>query len=590
MKMKNSEFRLNRKALLGLMVLAAVGAAPVQAATITVDPAAVDAAVAGSNGCSLREAVLSINAGADFGDCVAVITEGYGTNDTITMPAGTYTLTEQGVDETVDTLVLPLAVTNVSNTAIGDLDITKSVRIIGAASATTIIQWDAAIPVANRDRIFHVNAATGIVNVVVQGVTLKEGSANQVDLGVGPVSGSGPLPTNYWLRRAGGALAVGPAAAVVLVDPNITGQANSEGRGGSNRPPSEGDTGATITLTLTDVIVDGNAAGGDGGGIYTAAAMTATNIIVRNNNSITNGGGIYNEGNTSLTASTVSGNIAEGGGGVFLTGSNTVTIAGVTMSSNRAVGGGAVSGRSGVIINMVNSTLSGNLGADVGAGFYHNGVASLRFVSIANNVAGADSEAAGAGINTFKSGSSVTTIKNVLLAGNKKGWVPVDYKTDAFPDTTLLTPSNCGTTGSGTPDITSNGYNLSSDTTCAAVLTQATDKNNIDPLIGDLAANGGPTLTHALLAGSPALSAGGAEADVTVDQRGVTREAPPDIGAFELANITPTPTPTPTTTSSGGGGGGGCAITTGKEPFDPVLPMLAVLGLIGVGVRRLRRY
>ena len=206
------KFRLNRKALFGMMVLAAVGASPVYAATITVDPTAADAAVAGDAKCSLREAVLSVNAGANVGDCVAVVTEAYGTNDTIVLPAGTYTLTLSGVDEIENAATTPLDVLNTPDATIGDLDVTKSVRIIGAGSLLTTIQWDPAIAAASRDRIFHVNAATGTVNVVIQGVKLTQGQTTQVDLGAGPASGSGPLPTNYYLRRAGGALAVGPAA------------------------------------------------------------------------------------------------------------------------------------------------------------------------------------------------------------------------------------------------------------------------------------------------------------------------------------------------------------------------------------------
>lgn len=38
-----------------------------------------------------------------------------------------------------------------------------------------------------------------------------------------------------------------------------------------------------------------------------------------------------------------------------------------------------------------------------------------------------------------------------------------------------------------------------------------------------------------------------------------------------------------------GSGGGGCAVASGGKPFDPVLPALAALGLIGLGLRRLRR-
>lgn len=574
------KFRLNREALFGMMVLAAVGVSPVHAATITVDPTAADAAVAGDAKCSLREAVLSVNAGANVGDCIAVVTDAYGTNDTIVLPAGTYTLTVSGVDEIENAATVGvLDVLNTPDATIGDLDVTKSVRIIGAGSLLTTIQWDPAIAAASRDRIFHVNATTGTVDVVVQGVKLTQGQTSQLDLGAGPASGSGPLPTNYYLRRAGGALAVGPAASVVLVDPNITGQAHSEGRGGSKKPTEHDETGATFTLTLTDVIVDGNVAGGDGGGIYTAAAMTATSTIVRNNLALTNGGGVYNEGNTSFTGSTLSGNRAEGGGGLFLTGSNTVNIAGTTLSANRAIGGGAISGRAKVTINVVNSTLSGNLGDDVGAGFYSNGPASLRFVTIANNIAGADAPTAGAGINTFPSGAVNVALKNVLLAANRKGWDPV-AEPDGPAAPAALPSANCGSTG-GAMSITSAGYNLSSDASCTA-LTQATDRNNVDPKIGPLADNGGPTQTHALAADSPALSAGAADPAVTVDQRGQPRQTPPDIGAFELANVVSGGTePTAPIVVDGGG----CTVG-GEKPFDPALPAMLAAALAVLGWRR----
>ena len=119
----------------------------------------------------------------------------------------------------------------------------------------------------------------------------------------------------------------------------------------------------------------------------------------------------------------------------------------------------------------------------------------------------------------------------------------------------------------------------------------ATDKNNLDPKIGVLANNNagttGTTDTHALLAGSPALGAGAADATVTVDQttdqRGVTRETPPDIGAFELV----TPAAPATTTSDSGGGGGGCALG-GDGRFDPSLPALLAAGLGFFGWRRFK--
>jgi len=272
---------------------------------------------------------------------------------------------------------------------------------------------------------------------------------------------------------------------------------------------------------------------------------------------------------TAYTNATVSSNIDV----TDLTGTNTVTFSGTTLSGNRAIGGGAVSGRAGVTINMVNSTLSGNLGDDVGAGFYHQGAASLRFVTIANNISGADAPTAGSGINVFPSGAVAVALKNVLLAANKVGWDST-VEPNGPADPAALASANCGYTGSSMA-ITSSGNNLSSDASCTT-LNLATDKNNVDPKIGALANNGGLTLTHALLADSPALSAAASDAAVTTDQRGQPRESPPDIGAFELDNITE---------STSGGGGGGCAVGVDGQ-VDPVLPALLAAALTFLGWRR----
>src|SRR5262249_50985859 len=70
--------------------------------------------------------------------------------------------------------------------------------------------------------------------------------------------------------------------------------------------------------------------------------------------------------------------------------------------------------------------------------------------------------------------------------------------------------------------VTSHGGNVSSDATCG--FTQATDRQSVDPGLGSLLPNGGPTDTHALLVGSPAIDrvpAGGAVSlCLSVDQRG----------------------------------------------------------------------
>ena len=127
-----------RRNLLAAALLTAFATPIAYAATITVDPTAADSdGVVLDTKCSLREAVLSVNKGLDVGDCRAVVTEAYGTNDTINLPDGTYTLTLAGLDETYDPAKPPTdlaAVVNTPDASKGDLDLSNSVTIVGAGS------------------------------------------------------------------------------------------------------------------------------------------------------------------------------------------------------------------------------------------------------------------------------------------------------------------------------------------------------------------------------------------------------------------------------------------------------------------------
>lgn len=79
--------------------------------------------------------------------------------------------------------------------------------------------------------------------------------------------------------------------------------------------------------------------------------------------------------------------------------------------------------------------------------------------------------------------------------------------------------------------------NLSSDASCT--FTNTGSRTNTNPLLGPLANNGGPTLTMALLPGSPAIDAGSAIGAPATDQRGILRPQGPgvDIGAYEYQYI-----------------------------------------------------
>jgi hypothetical protein len=81
--------------------------------------------------------------------------------------------------------------------------------------------------------------------------------------------------------------------------------------------------------------------------------------------------------------------------------------------------------------------------------------------------------------------------------------------------------------------IQSNGHNLSSDNG-GGFLTATGDQINTNPNLGGLAQNGGPTQTHALLTGSPAINAGDDAFAPKLDQRGYLRVGVSDIGAFEF--------------------------------------------------------
>ena len=100
--------------------------------------------------------------------------------------------------------------------------------------------------------------------------------------------------------------------------------------------------------------------------------------------------------------------------------------------------------------------------------------------------------------------------------------------------------------------VTSYGYNVSSDDG-GGYLNGPGDQINTDPMLGPLQNNGGPTFTHALLPGSPAINAGDPNfvRPPYYDQRGPgfdrVRGGRIDVGSFEVQNPPP-PSPTPTAT------------------------------------------
>src|SRR5690606_23504641 len=108
-----------------------------------------------------------------------------------------------------------------------------------------------------------------------------------------------------------------------------------------------------------------------------------------------------------------------------------------------------------------------------------------------------------------------------------------------------------------TPGVTSGGGNIDGDDTCN--LTAEADQPSTDPLLGPLADNGGPTLTHLPSAGSPAIDRALEGPCPPVDQRGLPRPVDGDgdgtsgcdVGSVEVQVDEPVEPVTPTTPPAG---------------------------------------
>ena len=262
------------------------------------------------------------------------------------------------------------------------------------------------------------------------------------------------------------------------------------------------------TLVLSNSILTGNSAA-NGGALNNAASatpsvpavLTIINCVISNNASTSSGGAMQNFSTSTLhlIGSTVSGNTSAGTG-----------IAGAFQAN-----GG---------VTITNSTFSGNSAASgTGGGVYYNGTMGLVMTNstITNN----SSLNGGGGLN--RTGTTATVaLRNNIIAGNNGA--------AASPDALGL--------------VTSQGNNIIGNVGTSTGWI-ASDLQNVDPMLGSLADNGGFSNTHLPQAGSPAINAGqncvvdascsanNAPVPVATDQRGITRPqgGTVDIGSVEVA-------------------------------------------------------
>jgi len=287
-------------------------------------------------------------------------------------------------------------------------------------------------------------------------------------------------------------------------------------------------TETVLTVDVDDIEVVNNSANAEGAGAWFGAANNASLTGCTFAGNHLTGGGAPNKGagayivggNWTATDCTFDDNTADdgAGAGLLMEGLGGLAIIRCTFSNNMAnaptgVGGGLgyAASVAGVVIN---STFSGNAASVSGGGVATSADMVFTNCTFADNEAGG-----GIGAAIFTTGAATVEFENTLLADSALG-------------------TNCG----GVGFFVSNGNNIDSDSSCG--LVGPDDQNGVDPMIGPLQDNGGPTLTHALLTGSPAIDEG---ADVFCpgeDQRGVFRPfdgagngtATCDVGAFELTD------------------------------------------------------
>jgi hypothetical protein len=311
--------------------------------------------------------------------------------------------------------------------------------------------------------------------------------------------------------------------------------ADIDGGGGGGIAANSG-----ASLTVSDSTFSGNttkATFAYGGGIRSAGTLSVTNTLFTGNSASRGGGLAVLGGTTSVSGSAFEGNVAAYGGGIRQS-AGTLTVAATSFTGNGyssdgdpvTTGGGALSWENGTAdlngvtisgnwasygggiglaqgaIRLTNVTISGNEAGIGGGGIEQSGGSlMLTNVTVSNNAA--PSLAGG-----ISSENSLISLYNTLVAGN----VNADTG-DSFNCNKTLAPSS---------------FSLSSDASCGF----GPGRDNVDPLLGPLAPNGGAVQTQLLRRGSPAIDTGSGAACPATDARGITRPQGQacDIGAVEV--------------------------------------------------------
>lgn len=406
----------------------------------------------------------------------------------------------------------------------------------------------------------NTNAGADSITFSVNGTFALTGAANEDNGGVGDydikqsltITGNGAANTIIDGSGIERIFDVFPSAASTFSLSGLTLQ-NGDTRTTSFKEGSALYLHNNVTTTITDCRIINNFSGANGA-IENRGNLTITGTTISGNQTIpvsgtVTGGAMHNAGTLSINNTTIDNNSVRGEGGGIATSTGaavTVTITNSTISNNSATvtggglgNGGAVSttGNQGTI-SLGNVTISGNRSDNNGGGAYFTtpgggtGNATLTNVTVTNNTADNDNNGTGAGGGLAQNTAAVT-LRSTLAAVN-------------FNSLPSVRDDISGAV------VASSSFNLIGDGTGSSGLTNGVNSNQvgsgaspINPQLNPtLVSEGGPTMMHRLLTGSPAIDQGNSFGVIT-DQRGFPRPVdnpsiPPasggnnsDIGAYE---------------------------------------------------------
>jgi hypothetical protein len=436
-----------------------------------------------------------------------------------------------------------------------ELAISKNLTIAGPGAGIMTVSGN------NESRVFDI-AAT--YSVHISGLTIANGMV--VDDSGGGIDNAGAL---------------------TLTDSTLSGN-SSDGSGGGIYNSG--------TLTVTSSTLAHNSAF-SGGGIENDSTLVVTDSILSANSVVSSGGGINNNtGTVTITGSTLSDNSTPPsgsfGGGIFNY-NGTLTVTNCTISGSSSAAGGGIDNYQYGVARITSSTFSGNYAGDAGGGIWNEGSLTLTDSTLSNNTSAywgagiynlygtltltastltdnsaineagggiynyrgtltvtdstisGNSAYAGGGVSSNVSPYEMATITNSTITGNSAQWGGgIDTGTIFGAELSLRNTIVAGNHALSSSDVSglfnSQGHNLIGDGTGGSGYDSTdlvgTSSTPIEPKLGPLQDNGGPTQTMAPLPSSPAIDAGEPTDAPPTDQRGLARviDGNTDIGAVEL--------------------------------------------------------